>query len=229
MNKKTVPLAVQQLVNGLIAENSNLIRSISGDDSLVIFKEKNDEHSDFYFKLIKVSLEKGKTIYNIDYLPCDSTHLRPSGGMLCEITALGEHLKRWINLLEEYNQPSPIFDDPITKKYYEDLAPRFKIVDEDAEYVPFRFEQQGLMLEIYENTKKLVRDNEDDENREEAQAIIAEINNAEKNVSKDTKSKAINRLRKIVAMCWKYSYTVAKAIMAEVIVEVGKRLLTSGH
>lgn len=228
MNKKKIPLAVKKSIDAISIQKPELIKAVSENDSIVVLKEKGDIDSVFYFKLLKVNLDGDKTNYNIDYKPSSEEHLRSSGGLLCNITQFESHLNKWVSLLEQFNQESPIFDDTITNQYYEELEPKFQIIDDDAKTSPFNFEQQGLLLGLYEKTRELVKSHQNPENTDYANIILEEINKAEAYVNQETKQQGIDRLRKITAMCWKYSYQVVKAILAEVLVEVGKRLLTGG-
>jgi len=140
-NKKTVPLSIRNLIDKLYSENSHLIKPHFEGDCFVNFKEIDDDSSEFYFKIY--SQTSGDTC-SINYLPYNDVSPKSSGYAGCNLDTVEKQFNVWITLIKKYNERSIVFEDNITQKYYDDLEVYFKVMDEDADYAPFKFKKQNL-------------------------------------------------------------------------------------
>jgi len=140
-NKKTVPLRIRNLIDKLYSENSHLIKPHFEEDCFVNFKEIDDDSSEFYFKIY--SQTSGDTC-SINYLPYNDVSPKSSGYAGCNLDTVEKQFNVWITLIKKYNERSIVFEDNITQKYYDDLEVYFKVMDEDADYAPFKFKKQNL-------------------------------------------------------------------------------------
>lgn len=229
MRKKAIPLHLLKIVQDTVdkANNNNLILSETSIDALITLRD-NDIDSSFYFKINSSYQERnGKNLYSLEYLPSDGASLIVFKDSI-SLDNVKSHLENWLHLLSRYNLSYPLFDDPIIQSYLKDLEPDFEIIDEDASQVPYKFDEQLHIINIYNNLIELVLKEKTTENQEEAEFIVNMIEANKKQIPKQTKKQVVENLKRVVAYCFKYSIEVGKSIVADVIVEVGKRLLTGG-
>ncbi|MDX2071170.1 MAG: hypothetical protein SFV55_22260 [Haliscomenobacter sp.] len=208
------------------ANKNEFICSEVSIDTLLTLRD-NEIDSIFYFKVVSCREERGKTLYSLEYLPSNGA----SQGVFKDSVAIDgfkTHLDNWLNLLSEYNLSYPLFEDPILNTYYNELSPSFEILEPDADTAPYNFEKQAYITNIYNKLIELILKEKPNEDQEEAEHIISMIEVNKKQIPKQAKKKVIENLKRVVAHCFKYSFEVGKSIAADVIVEVGKRLLTGG-
>ncbi|MFN0216598.1 MAG: hypothetical protein ACKVT2_20245 [Saprospiraceae bacterium] len=218
--KRTVPIALINILESTLKANSHLIKSDAAVDGLLVkITEKYVEKSPFYFFIVDFKAEKDAVYYNVEYTPCSSEHLNPLSASL-PTPQVQLHLDAWIKFLEEYAKESIVFDDPITKSYYDEIAPNFQILDDDADFAPIKHRDQPVVHLLYEETKRLVAGKINEKNAKEAEAIIEEINEAKDQLSKDTKSKAFDRFRWITAKVMTFSHEAGKAIITDILIRL---------
>ncbi len=220
--KKSVPISIRKILEKVLDDNPSLIRAVPDDKSVVIFKEKYDFDSSFYFKLESINVtQNGRTIYTIEYLPSNNENLKPKRHST-NSEELNTDIKTWIDLLIEYNKESIIFDDKITQKYYEDLEPQFTIIDKDADFAPHSFEQQEQLQKYLDFARHKIEVQVTSENQVEAEEIIKEIIEAKDVISKSTKTENISRIRKIIAKAHKMKYEIGKELLIEFLSDAAK-------
>ncbi len=228
MRKKTIPLHILKIIQDTVdkANKNDFILSEASIDALITLRD-NDIDSHFYFKINSYQEARGKILYSIEYLPYDGDSLRVFKDSVT-IDNVKSHLDNWLNLLSRYNLSYPLFDDTILYTYYNELAPSFEILEPDANTAPFNFKQQEYVINIYDRLIKMVLEEKSEENQDETELIIKQIESSKKRVSKISKKQAMRDLKKVLAYCQKYSYEIAKSIFTDLIVEIGKRLITGG-
>lgn len=202
--KKIVPISILTHLEEVLTEHPNMIRAVFEEKSIVVFKEKFDFGSPFYFKIESINVDDiGRTSYTVEYLPYNQNNLNPRRHSNL-LDGLKVDIIIWLSLLVEYNKESIIFDDAITQKYFEYLEPKFKIIDEDADLAPHNFEQQEHLQGFLENAKLKIEAAITPESQHEAEEILNDIQKAKEKISKSTKSENVNRVRKIIAKAYKY-------------------------
>lgn len=222
--KKKVPLAIRSYLDKVLAGNLNLIKAVIEKDTVVTFKEKSDPKSPFYFKVESVNTKSNtKTSYTVSFVPSNRENFHPTRHAV-HLDALQKNISTWLELLKEYNKESIIFEDTITQKYYEELEPEIRIIDEDAETAPFNFKQQEFVLSFLQKAKNLIESNRNEENEKEANEIVEDIQEAEKSVSKSTKSENVSRIRKIIAKAYKFRHDLGKELLIEFTADLIKLL-----
>ena len=225
--KKTVPISIRTYLEEVLIENPNLIRAVFEEKSVVVFKEKHDFDSPFYFRLEIVNVDQtGKTLYTVEYLPENHDNLKPRRHAN-SLEGLKKDIKTWLTLLVEYNKKSIIFDDSITQKYYDDIESKFQIVDEDADFAPHNFEQQEHLQTFLERAKHQIEAHLTPENQSEANEIIKEINETKDKISKSTKSENVSRIRRLIAKAHKFKYEVGKELLIEFMAEAIKLAISA--
>lgn len=186
--KRNIPLVIRVYLEKVLSENPNLIKSVFDNDSVVIFKEKKVNDSPFYFNLESINLEtNGRTSYTVNYSPSNRENMNSKKSRLY-LDGLETVIDSWIDLIQEFDEPSFLFDDLITQKYYDDIYTNIKIVDEDADYAPFDFEQQDYLLKYLDKAKDLIESEKTDDNSEEAIEILSDIEQSKNLLSKSTKN-----------------------------------------
>jgi hypothetical protein len=222
--KKKIPLSVLESIRTIVAENQKLIKIEDREDSILSIVE-NDKSSKFYFRIKASEIRQdGHIVYILDFSPRNPYITEAWNGTILA-NEFNATFTSWFKNIVDYNQPHILFNDPILESYYNELEADFVIVDEDANTSPFKFQQQEHIMNVYDIIIKQVLAQKEEDNEEEATEILKEIQVAKKQLPKSTKKEATNTLRKVIALCKKYSYAVAKAISAEVLVEIGKTLL----
>lgn len=222
--KKTVPISIRTFLEQVLKENPFLIRAVFEEKSVVVFKEKNDLDSPFYFRLESINVNQSGTSYTVEYLPENANNLNPKRHSN-SLEGLKNDIKTWLGLLIEYNKDSIIFDDVITQKYYDELETKFKIIDEDADFAPHNFQQQEYLHNFLQNAKLKIQAASSPENKIEALEIIKNIDEAKDKISKSTKSENVNRVRKIIAKAYKMRYEIGKELMIDFTSDTIKALL----
>lgn len=228
MKKKELPLEIIRLIQSL----SEIVKDL---DDVIIEKHENclllikdrDIESDFHFTIHSCEVKNVKLFSTISYKPSSTKNPKEYSATI-SASAIKPSLERWLSLIREYNLPYPLFDDPIIQSYLKDLEPDFEIIDADANQAPYNFDKQLHINNVYNKLIELVLKEKTNENQEEAEHIISLIEANKKEISKQTKKQVVENLKRVVAHCFKYSFEVGKSIVADVIVEIGKRLLTGG-
>jgi len=212
--KKHIPFDLRQELDKVERKYPGLFKveirlsSTTASKPAILLKEKNDPDSPFRFRIIGFT-----SPYRVLYNPADQESTAVATVESLPLHEIVEVIDHWAGLLEIYNSPSPMFDDPIIQSYYEEIESKFQILDEDAKTAPYKFSQQKALMQIFENIKKevdLAKKGDDDE---EATAILNEIATAQENLGKETKWKVVERLRKIVAMCMQHGYDLGVKVL----------------
>lgn len=228
MNKFAIPLTTRKELETILKDRQILF-NIDDSHPNIRYRitEKNRPESPFFFHIISITEKEGINYYKCEYLPSSEAHLNPGQNEPTHLSLI-KRLDDWEKLVAEYNKPSPLFDDPITLKYYNDISSKVKILDEDADTAPFDYEQQTLLMSLYDKIKDEVRKGRNDTNSKNAEAIILEIEYAQANISQETKNQSVERFYKIAAMGMKYSYHIAKLIAETWIIGKALSLITGG-
>lgn len=225
--KKTVPIALRNYLDEVLKGSPNLIKPFFEDKSVVVFKEKHDTNSPFYFKVEEVNTDQnGKTSFTVEFVPSNYENLKPTRHAV-PIESLKNNIKTWLSLIIEYNKESLVFDDPITKKYFDDLEPQFIIIDKDADFNPHSFEQQEKLQQYLDFAKHKIEAHITPENKAEASEIIKEIEETKEIISKSTKAENVSRIRKIIAKAHKFKYQIGKELLIEFLADAVKWIGTA--
>lgn len=221
--KKKIPLAIRQLLEQLMNEKEEKIFTPRfGEDSLFDLVDI-DPNSGFFFRLEKQMISGNRSIaYVIEYKPSSVEHLNPLR-LSVNFEDLKKHLKVWYNLLEQMNQESSVFDDPLLNSYYDELEPHFKILDDDADKAPFSIPQQKMIQLFLDRAEEVIQ--ESNATEEEEKDIYDSIEDLKSSLSKSTKSEATKKFRKIIAKTFKIGLEVGEKLLVEFTAELTKKLM----
>lgn len=228
--KKKIPLVILGALQPVADNNLNLIKVIKDSDSIFHLVDK-DEDSDFYFKVSKQELRNGNLNYLIEYKP-QSKDLVNAKSVWVSSEGVLQVVKRWLELLEEYNKIYTIYDDPILKNNQERFEKQFEILDDNSETTSFNLNQQ-MFLDEYLNTVKskllALQEGRTEDQVKELEDLAIEATEIQNNLTKQTKSQIIKRLSLLWGKAQKIGLDVIKEIFVSVTTELAKQLLIGGQ
>lgn len=208
--KKEIPIALKTLLDKRLKESNGLFNKSFSSDYVVRLND-SDPDSDYYFEIRQTNKkERGKEdTYSVVYEPYQRSKV---GEITVEVDLKGleNHFDAWLKLLEEANTKGPLFDDTITQAYYDELEPNFKIIDEDADYKPFSINQQKLIVSYLDKVKEIIENgvkNDPDKNN-----TIELIEKTKLSITKSTKKKVIENVRKIGAKAYKIGLQIGEKV-----------------
>ena len=183
-----------------------------------------DNSSDFYFEIMRVIPASGnnKVAYRIKYLPHSEETLSPLETNV-SLSNFRAHFTKWKNLLIESNKESPFFDDEFEKTYFEEIAPQFEIVEEDANIKPFSIEQQKMITAFLNKAEKVIKQRKDDS--KDSKSTIELIGKTKSEITKSTKKQVIKNIKTIIAKGFKIGLQVGEKLLIEFSTELAKKLL----
>jgi len=221
--KKKVPLDLLQALQPSANPNLRFAKIVKDPNSIVLLIDKEEE-SDYYFKIARGENRQGVFNYYIEMMP-KTVNLLKKHETWCPIDVVIKYLTKWLSILESYSEVEDIFEDPIIRQYQKNFEDQFKIVDNGADFYGFNLDQQ-MYLKIYlEETKSKFVQLVNGRSTEEIiiiEEIFEEINEAQTNLTKETKNQIIKRLSKI----WAKSQKIGLEVLREVFVNVASQIMT---
>jgi hypothetical protein len=207
-----IPLALQQVLEPIVIENSWVARPIY--DNQVLFKlVPINRELPFYYSIVNTEFKGSKLLCMVNYCPRHN-NTNEVYEVHVELDVITNSIKSWINNLIEFNKISSFYEDPILRFNRENLEKEFIIKDDDANYNPYNFEQQ-IKIELFatELNKLLLeyKDNFPDKNDIEINEIIQDVNELTNNITRETKSKIFSRITTIFAKIQKTNLSLFKA------------------
>lgn len=211
--KKKIPLVARRLIDKLYLENNNLVEIQHGENFYVRYNDRTLD-SEFFFTINKAELTSKGFKYNVSYSPWDDYRLIARTSIELEENGVISLFESWLNVIKEYNEYSPVFDDPITQSYYDELEPRFNLIDEDKYYKPFSISQQKTIILIIDSVLNIIEDEKIDKGQKEE--VISLAKSIKDVLSFSNKSKVIDSLRKFAAKCYKIGLNIGEKVMIEI-------------
>lgn len=217
--KKKVPIALKKMLETIYEQHPTLIKPVDDPQTVVKLVDRNGG-SDFFFAVLKCNTygESKPVAYNVTVKPKSEYHQE---GHVGEVTLdqVAKALKKWVSILLEYSKESALFDDPILKRYYEDLGIYFEIKDPDATTAPYGFARQQYLYRIFENIKTLTlasKNVQAKENEGYVSEIIQAFTECQDNLGRETKLQVVDRFKRGLAKIIKYNLPLAQAILEEI-------------
>ena len=221
--KKNIPLAIRELIQEIIDSGKDLCKAVYDKDCVLLLVD-NDVESDYFFKIKTVNYDKsnGRTFYNIEFKPCSREHLNPEITKL-RIAEVKASFNNWKKLLDESNKPFLLLEDNITQSYYDELEPNFEIIDEDALYKPFTIAQSKAISFFLDKVEEIIsKEAVHDSDLPETLKLIDE---SKKTISKSTKKEVMQKIRRIIAKCFKMGIEIGEKLLIEFTAELTKKLM----
>lgn len=132
--------------------------------------------------------------------------------------------KEWLDILNRYEKIK--FIDPITEKYQTEIFENLKIVDEDADSIPFETDQQIFLIQYLDKSIQYLEEKKDEY---EVIEIIEEAQDLKKSVTSLPKNSSMKKLSSIFAKSKKKGMTLFKDLMVMFKKDLMKKLLTQGY
>ena len=216
MIKKETPLRLLEIVEPFIKENSNFLIASSDDECFYIIKDK-DLKSNFYLKIFPKAPE-GVVVNKADfYVEKSPQSIVTLGSHIIPVVYndLNNILLEWAMIILKYNSIESVLDDPILKAYQQEFYEEYIIVDEDAEYAPFK-SQQLLFLDEYLGVLESNLDKyKDGLNDKEIDEIKIDSKDLRKELTRLSKKKVMNKLTLIWAKMQKQGLKLIKEFVKE--------------
>jgi hypothetical protein len=223
---RKIPLSILESIHNTVLKYSQSLRVEFEDNTIYVVREIN-KNSDFYFRIIKTENRNGEQYYLIDLKPVSKDSVKPYLEWH-NIENSKSILMRWIEFIKEYEKYERQFIDPITESYYKDYENKYDILDEDADFSPFKLEQQQYLVEYLNLVEKKIityAEGNNEIDTSEINNVIEEVKVLQSDITKLTKRQVVKRLSRIWAQTQKIGLEVLKEVFIDVIAEVSKKLL----
>ncbi|NCU03173.1 MAG: outer membrane lipoprotein-sorting protein [Chitinophagaceae bacterium] len=225
--KSSIPLTLLEIVQPLINERSDIIKSVKNSDAFFDIKDKK-ESSDFFYQILKQEHSNGHLGYIIEYKP--KNKYEPSKFKLwIKLEHIAPSIKDWIAILEGYSNINTVYDDPILKTNQDRFEKEFKILDSDADSASFDLKQQLFLEDYLNNTKGKILElltKVDESKKIDLEDLHSEAVEIQSNLTLETKQEIIKRLSKFWGKAQKIGLDVIKEIFVDVVSEFAKKLIT---
>lgn len=140
MRKKDVPLAVWKELEDLNRDRSPLYTREEPVNCLLLLRDADPE-SDFFFQIVGYGGAGGSLVIQLAYAPTSGTSVGRREDSV-PLSQVKPHFSKWLGLLDQYEQVSTPFDDPLLRQYEAEFAQFFEVSDEDADYQSFDWVKQ---------------------------------------------------------------------------------------
>lgn len=156
------------------------------------------EGLDFNFILKSISLykqtnTKTESRFLFVQTPMDGDSIQSATSWLNKID-FANQFKSWVDLVKDTADLN--FDDPIEKNYAEEFYKNFKILDDDADEVPFDTLQQIAILKYLDKVQAYLESKSNDHG---VDGVVAEIETFRSDVTRISKNESMKRFSKIFA------------------------------
>jgi hypothetical protein len=193
--KKQYPLVVLQGLEAIMKTKSDYHILVKSD--FVRFVDI-DPTSDFFFEITAFEFDaQKKVLFTIQSKPRNPNSIDAYERKVAAAHVI-DHLKTWIDLLEQYSKVE-LFDDPILKQYEEEFTADFELLDEDADDKSYGLQVQVLIDNYLLEWKSKLLERKTDLNADAVSKIEKEIDELRENQTTLPKRKVVGKLAKILA------------------------------
>lgn len=209
MNLEDYPIIVLEDLESKLST----IRKLSDESLSKIYEKK--ESKDILIKIVSSKLKKfqfkiqavGLTSDNTIRYLCFMSPYREHNNKLIRFSSSSnqvlEEFQKWLKLIERYDNVS--FDDPIIKQYQEEIFNEIKILDDNADTIPFNIKQQTAILCYLDQISLITTPNED------LKFLTEKIEETKTEITSLSKNQVMKRLSKILAYSRKSSLGLYKS------------------
>ena len=214
--KQKVPLNIIRLVDNFYKKVEFQLDKEIGENFLIKFKGLN-KNKTFFFEITDSKIIGGAYQYTISMCPSNEFETKKIT-IRCNINQLEHKLDYWGNWIKEYSNHSPVFDDPITQSYYDEIGPKFDFLDKDKFVKPYSINQQKQIELILDKVYNIIEnENAEPNKKSELLALVESTKNA---TGSSVKAGIVDSLRKIVAMCYKVGLNLGEKVIVEVTAKI---------
>lgn len=225
---KTLPLVALKHCNEIkkiVYGYGNNFEVIEHADYVYLLKDR-DPKSPFYFAIKQINNKQGKSLYILHYVPkSQENHGFYSVGVGSD--KFMEYFNSWFDIMIQYYSIPPLKEDPIFESAFDYWKKEFKIVDEDANYAAFDFQQATMIEKYLTDVIRFIEEKKisDPENKQEYQEIIEDSISLKDELTSIPKQKVLHGLAKIWAKTQKIRLEYVKHIVFELSSEFAKIMM----
>jgi hypothetical protein len=228
--KKTIPLSVLETLQPVADANKELVKPIRDANALFHLIDI-DPDSDFYFKVSKQENRQNLLHYLVEFKPRHRDMITDHGEWVT-LEGILKHANNWVNTIKSFNKIRTYFDDPILQAYEDRFWQQVNIVDEDAEYMPFDFEQQQFLDDYLFSADQKIENLKTGKSENEVQQLLTlqtQARELRSELTKLPKHTIIKKLTRFWAGAQKVGLDVLKEVFIGVSAELIKRLISPGN
>lgn len=212
--KKELPLVILKSLEPFVNLKGEKFVVIEPKENLLMAKDK-DFDSDFHFTIEKYQKSKKGTFQFLMTRSPKNGNDNGNYQTWLEVSELSKQFSTWIKLLDEYENVSSFFDDPITNSFKEEFYAEFEIIDEEAETTPLQTNQILLLDSYLEKIDNSLTDFQSETNSLEIQEIKSDINILRENLTNKSKKWIVTKLTTIWAKIAKQGTEFIKEFLTE--------------
>lgn len=205
---------------------NNLIKQEYNSSKLLSFKDLEVE-SGIKFEIIKVELTFNTPYFTINVAPSSNINRASANKRLSEANVIRE-FEVWIGWLKLYERSHLTLEDKILATYQTEIYDEYKLLDDDAETVPYSINDQ-LFIDAYlvQSAQKiqLLKEGKSESEQTELNELIDEAESIRKVVTKKSKGEIVRRLARFWGKSKSIGLDVFKEIFIGTISEIAKQLL----
>lgn len=221
--KKNIPLTLLPELNKLLSTYRHLVIPVSHPGKMLYLKDK-DPHSNLYFSVS----QRDQDFFFIEKRPTNKYNSEKKEYYAVQEELLS-HLFDWLRLLEEYNDATWIFDDPIKKKYADSFFKEFSVIDEDANYSPFDIPRMLFLETHLQKVIAFINENRNDfTDQKEPERLVMECEVIVENLPNTTKNQVLRNISKVWASISKNSLPMMKKFITNIANEFIKEIAKTG-
>lgn len=205
-------------------DNNLIVLETEPNDNALIRFEFIDSKCNFFFEIANLKLDSNQIpIYENFKAPASEVETQ-KGGNWARKDVLIHRFNSWIQILERYRDLK--FMDSITARYQDDIFENLKILDENADELPFDDNQQIVLLNYLKRAKNHLKDNSEEFN---TAMVIEEIDILSKEVPSLSKNGNMKRLSSILAKTKKQSLKLFYELLEMFKKDVMKKLIPKAY
>jgi hypothetical protein len=212
--KKDLPLIILKTLQPYVNLRGDKFEALDPKDKLLKVVDQETE-SEFHFIIEEYKkVQGGKFQFLMSRSPKSQNEVEIYKTWV-DISQLEPQFKMWLNLLDEYENVTSFFDDPIVKSFRDEYFAEFEIIDEDAEIMPLNTKQILLLDTYLENIDNRLGDYSTDSNSGEITEIQEEIVELRENLTNKSKKWVVKKLSKIWAKIAKQGTKFIKEFLTD--------------
>lgn len=216
MDKNKIPLVILRIY-GEIGKviNHNIVHFVN--DAQGMYIADNDPNTNFYFK---VSYSQS---YLVEKAPASAQNTGSGKNNYNQAPNVIESFKNWQNIIRDYQEiPRTLHIKDLEESYYDEFIANIELLDDDAQTAPFDLAKQRVLTEYCHITRERLLQEKTDENAQEIDAIVADVNHLENDITQLTKAETTKRVFRIWAKARKIGFGLFKAIAEGLLTDLAK-------
>lgn len=187
------------------------------NDAHGMYIADNDPNTGFYFK---VSYSQS---YSVEEIPASAKNTGLGRANYANDIQIIEAFKKWQDIIRDYQEiPRTLHIKDLEESYYDEFIVNIELLDDDAQTAPFDWAKQRVLTEYCHITKERLLQERTDKNAQEIDAIVADVNNLENEISLLTKAETTKRVFRIWAKARKIGFGLFKAIAEGLLTDFAK-------